>query len=346
MKSKKSKIIGLILALTLVVASIGSLTGCGGSGGSENDEGLDKLTLQSLWLPQGQFAGIYAAQEKGFYEEEGIDLEILPGGTDISSEDQVENDVAQIGTAFYSSVLTYQEAGYDFVNIFQTFEESPQYLVTKKSSGITKGADLKGKKVGSWFGGREYELYALAQLNGLDPEKDIEWVQQDYTMDQFNNDALDAASAMSYNELLLLYENGYSEDDLNIIDMNKEGAALLEDCLFVKKSWAEENKDLLVRFIRATIKGWEYAAENPEEVGEIVYEAGDETSTLEHEIAMTKKACALVIPEGSDASHIGELDKDRIQQTIDLGYKAGLIKEKIDINDSIDDSYWKEATEN
>ena len=74
-------------------------------------------------------------------------------------------------------------------------------------------------------------------------------------MDQFNNDELDAASAMSYNEYLLLLEDeGYSEEDLNVINMNKEGAALLEDCLFVKRSWAEENPELLARFLRATIK--------------------------------------------------------------------------------------------
>lgn len=338
---KLRRTLAVLASAALLVTGLAS---CGSSDTSEESGSLDKITVQTLWLPQGQFAGLYTAEEKGFYEEEGIDVELLPGGTDISSEDQVENDVAQVGIAFYSSVLTYQEAGYDFVNVFQTFKESPQYLVTKKDSGITTGADLEGKKVGSWFGGRQYELYALAQLNGLDPEEDIEWVQQDYTMDQFNNDELDAASAMSYNEYLLLLEDeGYSEEDLNVIDMNKEGAALLEDCLFVKRSWAEENPDLLARFLRATIKGWQYAAENIDEAAEIVYNAGDGSSTLEHQKAMTEKVIDLVIPEGSDASQIGSLDKDKIQQTIDLGYGAGLIKEKINIEDSIDDSYWNEA---
>ncbi len=340
---------GLVSVLAGAALSVGALSGCGNNQTaqtSQNSDGkqLDKITVQSLWLPQGQFAGLYVADAKGFYEEEGIDVDILPGGTDVSTEDQVENDIAQVGVAFYSSVLTYQESGYDFVNVFQTFKKSPQYLVTKAESGIKTGADLKGKKVGSWFGGRQYEFYALAQLNGLDPEKDIEWKQQDYTMDQFNSGELDAASAMSYNEYLLLLDEGYTEDDLNIIDMNEEGAALLEDCLFVKRSWAEENHDLLVRFLRATIKGWKYTAENPDEAGQIVYEAG-KSSTLEHQIAMTEKVNELVIPEGSDASKIGYPDEQAIQQTIDLGYDAGLITKKIDINDSIDSSYWEEAAE-
>ena len=353
MKNQFIKIIGLILAITIIG---GAFSGCGSSSNnsqsttnsdnsasSEKSAQLDKLTVQSLWLPQGQFAGLYVADKKGFYEEEGIDVEILSGGTDISSEDQVENDVAQVGVAFYSSVLTYQEGGYDFVNVFQTFKTSPQYLVSKKDKNIKSGADLKDKKVGSWFGGRQYEFYALAKKNGLDPEKDINWVQQDYTMDQFNNDELDIASAMSYNEYLLLLENGYKESDLNVIDMNKEGAALLEDCLFVKRSWAENNKDLLVRFLRATIKGWAYTAEHIDEAAQIVYDAGDKSSTLEHQKAMTEKVIETVIPEGSSAKNIGELETAKIQQTIDLGFDTGLIKQKADINKSIDSSYWTEA---
>lgn len=333
------KTIGLLLAVSLTAAALG---GCGGQKESGEKSGdLDKITVQSLWLAQGQFAGLYVADEKGFYKEEGIDVEILPGGTDVSSEEQVENDIAQVGVAFYSSVLTYQEGGYDFINVFQTFQTSPQYLVAKADSGIKTGADLKGKKVGSWFGGRQYEFYALAQLNGLDPEKDIEWKQQDYTMDQFNSGELDVASAMSYNEYLLLLQD-YDESELNVIDMNKEGAALLEDCLFVKRSWAEKNRDLLVRFLRATIKGWKYTSENPEEAGQIVYDIG-KSNFLEHQVAMTKKVIETVIPDGSTAEQIGVLDEKRIQQTIDLGYRAGLIKEKIDIKDSIDASYRDEA---
>ena len=341
MKSKKlRRILTGITAAAVIVSGL-YLAGCGSSDEAKGEGDLDKLTVQSLWLPQGQFAGLYVAKEKGYYEDEGIDLEILPGGTDVTSEDQVENDVAQIGTAFYSSVLTYQESGADFINIFQTMQKSPQWLVSKKESGIETGEDLKGKKVANWFGGRQYEFYALAQKYGYDPEKDIEWVQQDYTMDQFEKGSVDVASAMSYNEYLLLLENGYEESDLNIIDPNEEGTAMLEDCLFVKRSWAEENSDLLVRFIRATIKGWQYTAEHPEEAGKIVYKEG-ESATEEHQIAMTKKVVEFVVPDG-DTDSIGKLDSKALQQTIDLGVQSGMIKSKIDLNSSVDSSYWEKA---
>ena len=195
--------------------------------------------------------------------------------------------------AFYSSVFTFQDGGADFINVFQTFKNSPQYLVAKKESGIKSGE-------------------------------------------------IDAASAMSYNEYLLLLDE-YDESDLNVIDMNKEGVAMLEDCLFTDRKWAEEHRDTLVRFLRATIKGWQYAAENPEEAGKIVFAIGN-SATEKHQIAMTKKVIeTAVIPEGSTADEIGKLDTDRIQRTIDQGFSTGLISQKIDINDSIDPSYWEEA---
>ena len=338
------KKLSIIAALLLALSSVFAFTACGGSETEQTDGELQHLTVQSLWLPQGQFAGLYTAQAKGFYEEEGIDIEILPGGTDVTAEDQVENGVAQIGTDFYSSVLTYQEAGSDFVNVFQTFNKSPQYLVAKKSAGINSPADFKGKKVANWFGGRQYELLGLANLNGLDPDKDFELVQEDYTMDQFINDEVDVASAMSYNEYLLLLEDaGFTEDDLVVFDPNENGSAMLEDSFFVKREWAEENRDLLERFIRATIKGWAYAYENPDEAGQIAFDAGDGSSTLEHQVAMTKAAAELAVPDG-DTSRIGELNPDKLQQTIDLGVKTGLIKEAIPLENSVDASYWEEAT--
>jgi NitT/TauT family transport system substrate-binding protein len=330
-----------------VLLSAASAAGCGNTPDSGETQGsaspaeLEKLTVQSLWLPQGQFAGLYVAKAKGYYEEEGLDVEILPGGTDVTSEDQVANGVAQVGVAFYSSVLTYQEGGYDLVNVFQTFQKSPQWLITKKDSGVTDGGGLRGKKVGSWFGGRQYEFYALARKYGMDPDNDIEWVQQDYTMDQFYSGQIDAASAMSYNEYLLVLDDGYSPDDLNIIDMNDEGVALLEDCLFVKRSWAEENADLLARFLRATIKGWQQAIENPQEAGQIVFDEG-QSASLEHQVRMTEAVAGFVLPDGS-SGQIGALDRGKIQQTIDLGLESGLIQSAIDIDDSIDASYWEAA---
>ena len=309
----------------------------------ENTDDLTKLSIQLSWLPQGEFMGYYVAQSKGYYKDEGIDLEIIPGGSDISPEDQVENGVCELGNAFYTSLLTYREGGYDdLIDVAQIYQDSALRLIAKKDTGIETGADLKGKRVGNWFGGQQYELYALCGKYGYDVDNDVEWVQQDFTMDAFYNDELDAASVMIYNEYNLVLESGMTEDEFNVIDMNEEGIALLEDCLICRKDWAEENKDLLVRFLRATIKGWKYACENPEEAGQICWEAGQSVS-LEHQISMCQAVVGCVAPDGTDMNQLGKFDEDKFEQTIKLGLENNLIQEDVDYKDTIDSSYWEEA---
>ena len=304
---------------------------------------LDKVTLQLKWLPQSQFMGYYVADAKGFYEEEGIEIEILPGGSDIIPEQQVYNGVADIGITWVSTLMKYQEQGWEFVHVAQPYQLSGMLLVSKAETGIEEPTDLVGKKVANWFGGNEYEMYSLLEANGIDRDNDLELVQQDYTMNQLMNDEVDAAAAMTYNEYGLLLDAGYEESDLNVFDMNEEGVAMLEDCLFVNAEWLEENEDLLVRFLRASIKGWAAACENPEEAGQIVYDV-DQSVSLEHQIYMAQEVAKLVAPEGFDLADIGYTDMDAMQQTADAALRYGLLTEEADLSeDSVTTKYWEEA---
>ncbi|MBS7525989.1 ABC transporter substrate-binding protein [Fusibacter paucivorans] len=305
---------------------------------------MDKMTIQLKWLPQSQFMGYYMAASKGYYEDEGIDIEILPGGSDIIPEQQVYNGVADVGVTWVSSLLKYQSQGWELKEVAQVFQKSAMLLVSKAETGITSPEDLVGKKVGSWFGGNEYEIYALLEANGIDREKDLELVQQDFTMNQILNDEIDAASAMTYNEYGLLLESGLSDADLNVLDMNDEGVAMLEDCLFVTDEWIAENEDLFVRFLRASIKGWQDACADPEAAGQVVYDA-DQSVSLEHQVYMAKEIAKLVTPEGFDPAKIGYIDMDAIQQTADLAYKYGLLTEPAVLDDTtITSKYFEEAT--
>ena len=341
----KRKLTSLLLVLTLVTMLV---AGC--SSGTSNEPGgtdkpaeLDKLTLQLKWLPQSQFMGYYVAEAKGYYEEEGIDIEILPGGSDIIPEQQVYNGVADIGVTWVSTLMKYQSQGWELQHVGQIFQKSAMLLVSKAATGINSPTDLKGKKVGSWFGGNEYEIFALLEANGLDREKDLQLVQQDYTMNQIMNDTIDAASAMTYNEYGLLLEAGLKDSELNVIDMNDAGVAMLEDCLFVTSEWIAENEDLYVRFLRASIKGWAEASANPEAAGQVVYDA-DQSVSLEHQVYMAKEVAKLVVPEGFNAANIGYTDMDAIKQTGDLAHKYGLLTEPADITeDAFTSKYWEEA---
>ncbi|MDF2609806.1 MAG: myristoyl transferase [Lachnospiraceae bacterium] len=306
---------------------------------------LDKVTLQLKWLPQSQFMGYYVAAEKGYYEEEGIDIEILPGGSDIIPEQNVYNGVANIGVTWVSSLMTYQAQGYELQEIAQIFQKSGLLLVSKAETGIASPEDLAGKKVGNWFGGNEYEILALLEKYQLDKNSDLELVQQDYTMDQVKEGSIDAASAMTYNEFGLLLESGIAKEDLNVIDMNDEGVAMMEDCLFVNSEWAAENEDLIVRFLRASIKGWAEASANPQAAGEIVYNV-DKSVSLEHQVYMAEEVAKLVVPEGFDPANIGSIDMAAIQQTADY---LALYNKDLAATPVVDDStftakYWEEAT--
>lgn len=303
---------------------------------------LDKVTLQLKWLPQSQFMGYYVAVAKGYYKDEGLDVALLPGGSDIIPEQQVSTGVADIGVTWVSSLLKYQEKGWGFIEVEQTFQKSAMLLVSKAETGIKAAKDLKGKKVGSWFGGNEYELYALIEAAGLDRDKDLKMVQQDFTMDQVKKGDIDAASAMTYNEYGLLLESGYAKDKLSVIDMNEAGAAMLEDCLFVTKKWAQKNGDLLVRFLRATNKGWAEACKDPEAAGKLVYEV-DKSVSLQHQTYMAKEVAKLVVPAGFDPAKIGYMDPAALKQTADFAKKYGLLSKPADLKASIDDSYWKKA---
>lgn len=305
---------------------------------------LDKVTLQLKWLPQSQFMGYYVAAANGYYEEEGIEIEILPGGSDIIPEQQVYNGVADIGVTWVSTLMKYQSKGWELAQVGQVFQKSAMLLVSKASTGINSTEDLVGKKVGSWFGGNEYEIYALLEAAGLDRDKDLELVQQDYTMNQLLNDEVDAASAMIYNEYGLLLASGLLASELNIIDMNDAGVAMLEDCLFVTNEWIAENEDLYVRFLRASIKGWAEASADPEAAGQAVYDV-DNSVSLDHQIYMAEEIAKLVVPEGFDPADIGYMDMDAIKQTADLAFKYGLLTEEAIISDdTIMSKYWEEAT--
>jgi NitT/TauT family transport system substrate-binding protein len=329
MKKRIAGFFGIVLALGTVCA-----------GSAQNKP--DKVTLQLKWLPQSQFMGYYVAAAKGYYKNEGLDVEILPGGSDIIPEQQVYNGVADIGVTWVSSLLKYQEKGWGFVEVAQVFQKSALLLVPKSSSGIKSVQDLRGKKIGSWFGGNEYELYALLESAGLKRESDVKLVQQDYTMDQVKSGEIDAASAMIYNEYGLLLESGYDRSQLNVIDMNDAGVAMLEDNLFVNSKWLANNKDVLVRFLRASIKGWAEACRDPEAAGTIVYNV-DKSVSLAHQIYMAKEIAKLVEPKGFEASKIGYIDPAGMRQTAAYAMKYGLLAKAADLKASVDDTYWKKA---
>ncbi|MEP7290471.1 MAG: ABC transporter substrate-binding protein, partial [Chloroflexota bacterium] len=203
---------------------------------------LTPVSVVLKWVPQAQFAGYYAAAALGYYEEEGLDVTIVAAGTDINPQQLVASGDAQFGIDWMGNLLATREAGQDVVSIAQIYQRSGMRQITWKDSDLTSFDQLAGKVVGVWCCGNQFPTFAALTKAGLDPTNpdDVTIAQQNFDMNAFVAREIDAASAMTYNELAQVFETVgedgtfpvYTTDDVNILDFNEYGTAMLEDLIF------------------------------------------------------------------------------------------------------------------
>ena len=237
----------------------------------------DKVTLQLKWVTQAQFAGYYVAQDKGFYSEEDIDIEIKPGGPDIAPAQVLAGGGADVVLDWMPSALATREKGLPLVNIAQPFKSSGMMLTCRKDSGIKTPADFRGKTLGVWFFGNEYPFLSWMSKLGIPTDGSAEGVtvlKQGFNVDPILQKQADCVSTMTYNEYWQIIDAGLSADDLITFKYEDEGVATLEDGMYVHEDRLKDAafQDLMVRFVRASMKGWKYAEANPDEAAEIVLE--------------------------------------------------------------------------
>ncbi|MGO1317992.1 MAG: ABC transporter substrate-binding protein [Cellulomonadaceae bacterium] len=299
----------------------------GTTGGSEPAaEGLTPVKLQLQWLTQAQFSGYYAALDQGFYEEEGLDVEIIPSGGDIVPQDALAQGEVDYAIAWVPKVLGSIEQGADITNVAQIFERSATLQVSFADSGIESVADLEGKNVGSWGYGNEWELFAGLNKAGV---TDFELITQAFDMLGLLNGDIDAAQAMTYNEYAQLLETVnpdtgelYQPEDFNVIDWNEEGTAMLQDAIWAdagRLADDEEYQETTVKFIKASIKGWIYARDNAQEAADIVTAAGSTLGTS-HQLWMTNEVNKLIWP--STTGGIGLVGEDAWESTVALALET------------------------
>jgi NitT/TauT family transport system substrate-binding protein len=300
------------------------------------------VTLQLQWVTQAQFAGYYVALDKGWYQDEGIDLTIIPGGPDQAPIDLVTANTRDFGTVLLADLAVAIEgsSGKPVIGIAQIQQNNGLLLIARKSSGVQAPKDFAGKKVGVWFGSWEAQFDALIAQQGI-AKQDFSLVNQGYSMDAFINGDLDVASAMVYNEYHVVLEHGIKPGELNIIDYAKYGLDFPGDTLFTSQKMVTENPDLCVRMVRASLKGWQYAIQNPEEAAQIVLKY-DKTGvqTLEHQIAMMTEIAKLVQVDGRQ---LGRSDDATLQRTIDTLQQYGVLKSPIQARDLMTNDFWDKA---
>ncbi len=283
----------------------------------------DKVTLQLKWVTQAQFAGYYVAREKGFYSEENLDVEINPGGPDIAPPQVIAGGGADVVLDWMPSALATREKGVALVNIAQPFKSSGMMLTCRKDSGISSPAHFKGKTLGVWFFGNEYPFLSWMSQLGLSTDGGADGVtvlKQGFNVDPILQKQADCVSTMTYNEYWQIIDAGLSPDDLVTFKYEEEGVATLEDGIYVLEDSLKDEafQDKMVRFVRASMKGWKYAEANPDEAADIVLD-NDETGaqTEKHQKRMMGEIAKLT------AGSNGKLDEADYQRTVETLMKGG-----------------------
>jgi NitT/TauT family transport system substrate-binding protein len=290
-----------------------------------------KVTLQLQWFPQAQFAGYFAALDKGFYADEGLDVTILPGAVDIVPATVVAGGKAQFGISWVPRMLAPRESGADMQVIGQVFQRSATTQVSFKDKNITKVTDFKGKKIGNWGFGNEFELLAGMRKAGLDPAKDVTLVQQQFDMNAFVAGQIDAAQAMTYNEYAQVLEKKnpatgklYTPDDLNVIKWEDEGTSMLQDAIFASEGWLKQagNSDIAVRFLKASFKGWMFCRDKAAECVDIVLKH-DAKLPKGHQTWQLNEVSALIWPSPDG---IGIMNQAAFDRTVQIAIDSKVLK--------------------
>ncbi|NCV30319.1 MAG: ABC transporter substrate-binding protein [Rhodobacteraceae bacterium] len=282
----------------------------------------DEVRLQLQWVTQAQFAGYYVALDKGYYDAEDLDVSILPGGPDIAPPQVLAGGGADAMLNWMPSALAARERGLPVVNIAQPFKSSGLMLTCWKDTGITSPADFKGKTIGVWFFGNEYPFLSWMSQEGISTDGGPDGVtvlRQGFNVDPLLQRQADCISTMTYNEYGQVLDAGVSEDELVTFKYENQGVATLEDGIYVLEDNLSDPAfvDKMVRFVRASMKGWKYAEANPGEAAEIVLD-NDETGaqTKAHQVRMMGEIAKLTA--GSNGS-LEPADYERTVATLMAG---------------------------
>ena len=284
----------------------------------------DKVTIQLKWVTQAQFAGYYVAQEKGYYKAESLDVTIKPGGPDISTPQVIAGGGADVIVDWMPSALASREKGVALVNIAQIFNRSGMMLTCRKDSGIRSPSDFRGKTLGVWFYGNEYPFLSWMSQLGI-PTKGgsngVTVLKQGFNVDPIFQKQAHCVSTMTYNEYWQVVDGGLSPSELVVYKYEDQGVATLEDGLYVLEKNLSNSAfvNKMARFLRASIKGWEFAANNPDTAADIVLENDDTgAQTEKHQRRMMREINKLIVGFYSKGQGVGYLKPSDYERTVNV----------------------------
>jgi len=295
---------------------------------SADDGGKLKTTLKVQWFPQAQFAGFIMAMEKGFYQAEGIEFDLLfSDGSDSPIENIISGEV-DFCTAWLSQTIPSKAQGNDLVNICQLLQKSSMMLVAKKSSNIKEPQDMNGRRIGLWSGDFSIQPNAFFEKFGIS----FEQVPQSYNIHAFLADAWDVTSAMYYNEYHKIIQAGINENELNSFFFSEFDLNFPEDGIYCLKSTLDDNPELCRKMVNASLKGWEYAFQHKDETLQIVMKYCDEYY-MQTNIALQSWMLDVIeqsvkYKTGETRSDWGYLKEYDFNKVCEILMNQGLLKQK------------------
>lgn len=282
---------------------------------------LEKASIVVQWLPQAQFAGYYVAKDKGFYEEVGIDLTILPGGPDVLASEYLESGKADFATLFLSTGLV-RRATLPIVNIGQFVQHSALMLIAMRDTGVLGIENLNGQKVGLWVNEFQVQARALFKKKGIE----VTVIPQTDSLDLFMRRGVVAASGMWYNEYHTLLSYGLEENELKPFFFSEYGLDFPEDGIYTLESTAKAKPELCQALVDATARGWMYAFNHPEEALQIVLRHMKEAkvpANLPHQRWMLQRMEDIINTDGHIMGVLRQEDYETVKQTL---IETGFIK--------------------
>ena len=284
-------------------------------------QAAEKVTIQLKWVTQAQFAGYYVAQDKGYYQAEGLDVTIKPGGPDIATPQVIAGGGADVIVDWMPSALASREKGVALVNIAQIFKKSGMMLTCRKDSGIKSPSDFRGKTLGVWFYGNEYPFLSWMSKLGIPTtggSNGVTVLKQGFNVDPILQKQAECVSTMTYNEYWQVIDAGLSPSELVVYKYEDQGVSTLEDGLYVLENKLRNKAFVskMARFLKASIKGWKYAGDHPDEAADIVLENDDTgAQTEKHQRRMMREISKLV---GNQPQGIGYLIPADYRRTVDV----------------------------
>lgn len=300
--------------LVMVAAVVGLIMAMAGAAMA-----ADVVRLQLKWVPQAQFAGYFVAKDQGFYAAEGLDVTILRGGPDVSPTDVIGRGEADVVVAWMPDALAARTHGLPLVNIAQVFQRSGMMLVCRRDSGIRSALDFPGKTLGFWYGGSEHPFFAW--MSHLDytvdgPAPEVRVIAQDVDVRPLLESRSDCISAMSYNEYQQILDAGIDPHQLSVFRYEDHGVATLEDGLYARQEALDDpaRLDVLARFVRASLRGWTWAATHRSAAAVIV---AAEDITGQRTPATERRQLDAVVSLLDGSRHgLGWLDRAAADQTV------------------------------